>query len=89
MSSYHDLFITTSNIPRTPIFDLPMNLMLICTRSGGWELWENPFTDGKVIASEFADLGAGLRLDVRGHVIVDSLTQYDPEAKIQIVNSEL
>lgn len=66
-SSYHDLHITTAELPRTSIFDLPYELMVTCTRGGGWELYRN----NRLIAGEYDE--NGLRLDVAGHVIVDSL----------------
>lgn len=68
MSSYHDLHITTAFIPRTSIFNLPFNLMVTCTRLGGWELWESQV----LLAGEYSQ--NGLILDVDGNVIVDSLT---------------
>lgn len=68
MPSYHDLHITTRNFPRTALFNLPYDLMITCTRVGGWELWQN----NKLIAGEFDD--EGLLLDVGGDVIVDSLS---------------
>jgi hypothetical protein len=70
--SYHDLYITTKAIERTSIFDLPFGFMLTCTRAAGWELWNDPY--GKkpsLVAGEYDT--NGLRLDVAGHIIVDSL----------------
>jgi hypothetical protein len=69
MPSYHDLHITTAAVARTSIFNLPFGLMVTCTRTAGWELWEHE----KLIAGEYDD--HGLRLDVAGHVVVDSLTR--------------
>jgi hypothetical protein len=75
MTSYHDLHITTATVPRTSIFNLPFNLMVTCTRGGGWELWESQV----LMAGEYSQ--NGLILDVDGHVIVDSLTaKTDTEA---------
>lgn len=75
--SYHDLHITTALTPRTSIFDLPFNVRVTCTRLGGWELWGKTRGDHQpeleLIAGEYHDTN-GLRLDVAGHVIVDSLT---------------
>jgi hypothetical protein len=68
--SYHDLHITTVGIPRTSIFDLPYGYEVSCNRVGGWCLWLN----GEKVAGEY-DLG--LRLDVDGHVICDSLAEED------------
>jgi hypothetical protein len=76
-SSYHDLHITTDKIERTSIFDLPFNLMVTCTRTAGWELWRYPEVGPeKLVAGEYnndAEGKGGLRLDVGGVVIVDSL----------------
>ncbi len=66
--SYHDLYITTADIPRTSIFNLRYGYEISCNRVGGWCLW----LDNKPVASEY---GNGLRLDVAGHVICDSLTR--------------
>lgn len=73
MPSYHDIFVTTETIKRTSIFNLPFRLMVTCTRTGGWELWNGK----QVMAGEFDT--NGLRIDVSGVVIVDSLTPKPPE----------
>lgn len=70
--SYHDLHITTEHIPRTAIFDLPYGYEVSCNRVGGWCLWLND----KRVAGEYDE---GLRLDVAGVVICDSLTPVVPE----------
>jgi hypothetical protein len=72
--SYHDLHIECDGLPRTSIFNLPYNVSVHCTRTGGWEVWHRPDDRGeqKVLAGEYHM--RGLRLDVAGHVIVDSLT---------------
>jgi hypothetical protein len=67
--SYHDLHVTTEQIPRTSIFDLPYGLEVTCTRTGGWGLWDYPRS--KKLAGEY-DGPRWLVLDVAGHVIVDS-----------------
>lgn len=64
--SYHDLFITTPDITRTSIFNLPCNYKVFCTRAAGWELWVGDNLD----ASEYAK-DNWLVLDVLGNVIVD------------------
>ncbi|AOW48417.1 hypothetical protein [Acetobacter ascendens] len=64
--SYHDLFITTPDIPRTSIFNLPCNYKVFCTRAAGWELW----VGDNLAASEYAK-DNWLVLDVLGKVIVD------------------
>lgn len=83
--TYHDLYITTRRIPRTRIFDLPYGLEVNCCRVAGWTLWdmsrETPGTGrippsrGLKVAGEYEEAGRGLRLDVAGHVIVDSLSR--------------
>ncbi len=51
--SYHNLFITTENIKRTSIFNLPYGYMVTCTRVTGWELWQT------------TDLNERLRKDIK------------------------
>jgi hypothetical protein len=73
--SYHDLYITTQGIERTSIFNLPFNVQVICTRVGGWEVWNtHSSTDlnkWTLLGSEY-DEEKPLKLDVKGKVIVDS-----------------
>lgn len=78
--SYHDLHITTAQIPRTSIFNLPYGLQVMCTRTSGWELWDMnqvqhakglPPSRGVLVAGEYGGVGKWLVLDVAGHVIVD------------------
>jgi hypothetical protein len=71
--SYHDLFITTDKIKRTSIFNLPFGLEVACTKAAGWCLWRNAWAGqpAEMLAGEYDD--CGLRLDVAGHVIIDSL----------------
>lgn len=75
--SYHDLHITTATIERTSIFNLPYGYEVACNRVAGWGLYVN----GKTIAGEYARPDAGLRLDVAGHVIVDSLVDTTTEGE--------
>jgi len=75
LNSDHDLFITTPTLERTSIFDLPFNVMVTCTRTGGWELWQVPdsgIKDAKLLAGEYEGEDKWLLLDVAGRVIVDS-----------------
>ncbi|MFL5285973.1 MAG: hypothetical protein ACJ8AW_34600 [Rhodopila sp.] len=37
--SYHDLYITTSEIQRTSIRDMPFRVQVRCTRLSGWTVW--------------------------------------------------
>lgn len=71
--TYHDLHITTATIPRTSIFNLPYGVMAICTRAGGWEIWNRWDGTEELLGGEYHNT-KGLRLDIAGHVIVDSLT---------------
>lgn len=75
MPSYHDLHITTDDIPRTSIFNLPFGLEVSCTRVAGWQLWNmwGGHANAKLLAGEYDS--KGLRLDIDGRVIVDSLNQ--------------
>ena len=70
--SYHDLYVTTEEIPRTSIFDLPYGFSVECSRQTGWTLsFTNLDTMGmRVVAGEYND--NWMVLDVKGHVIVDS-----------------
>ncbi len=72
--SYHDLHITTAKIKRTSIFNLPFNLLVQCTRTGGWGLWDctGGIDKAVCIAGEYSLPEDWLVLDVNGHVIVDS-----------------
>lgn len=72
--SYHDLHVTTETMPRTSIFDLPYGYEVSCNRVAGWSLWFEggpDQLDPDLVAGEYHDWG--LRLDVAGHVIVDSI----------------
>lgn len=77
MPSYHDLHITTPEIDRTSIFNLPFNIEVSVTRASGWQVWDHydPLRPVK-LAGEY-DCN-GLILDVSGHVICDSLTPTQP-----------
>lgn len=74
MPSYHDLHVTTTDVPRTSIFNLPYGIQVTCSRVAGWELWRTAMrpADWQLLAGEYADPGKWLVLDVDGHVIVDS-----------------
>jgi len=77
--SYHDLHVTTAEIPRTSVFSLPYDLWVICSRISGWELWRTASRPAgwKLLAGEYASLDKWLVLDVDGSVIVDSRKQPD------------
>jgi hypothetical protein len=70
--TYHDVYIETADIPRTRLFDLPYGVEVSCTRIGGWRVWGD---DGKRLLGGEYEGAKGLRLDVGGLVIVDSLTR--------------
>ena len=73
--SYHDLYITTAEIERVSIMNLPYRVQVTCSRVSGWEVWARPERSLKeeLLGGEYAM--RGLRLDVNGVVICDSLTQ--------------
>lgn len=82
--SYHDLHITTADLPRTSIFNLAYGLEVTCTRVAGWRLWNNsertsPWlgapSEPTLVCGEYD--GKWLVLDVAGHVIVDSRKRSD------------
>jgi hypothetical protein len=85
--SYHDLHITTAEIPRTSIFNLPYGLQVMCTRVSGWQLWDMnqtqyggglPPSQGVLLAGEYDGEDKWLVLDVDGDVIIDS-REREPE----------
>lgn len=65
--SYHDVHITTEEIARTSIFDLPYGYELACTRVTGWQLT----LGDQIIAGEYEG-DRWLIVDVAGHVVIDS-----------------
>lgn len=79
--SYHHLYVTTAQIPRTRLFDLPFGLWVTCDRVGGWSLWDVsqvqrfdtlPPAGGVLVGGEYAGPDKWLVLDVAGYVILDS-----------------
>lgn len=73
MPSYHDLHVTTEDIPRTSIFNLPYGLQVVCNRVGGWAL-----IDGvNLLAGEYEGPDKWLILDVNGIEIVNSRDRED------------
>lgn len=70
--SYHDLHITTKDIERTSLSDLPHGYEVSCNRVSGWCLWKRSV----LVAGEY-DAPRWLVLDVAGHVIVDSRPEED------------
>jgi hypothetical protein len=81
LPSSDDVHITTAAFPRTALTDLPDCFLLTCTRAEGWALFECHVVEGpnigtcekRLIAGEYSGPGQGLRLDVGGIIIVDSL----------------
>jgi hypothetical protein len=73
--SYHDLYITTKDTERTSIFNLPYNVEVVCTRTGGWQVWHRPDDRGekRLLAGEYHT--DKLKLDVAGHIICDTLLE--------------
>lgn len=80
--SYHDLYVTTAEIPRTKLFNMSYAYVVECSRISGWELW---FRDGADIrtwenrAGEFSARNKWLVLDVNGVVIIDSRRNEEEE----------
>jgi hypothetical protein len=70
--TYHDLYVTTADIKRARIFDLPYGLDVRCCRVAGWQLWNMNTPEPVCLAGEFDGADKWLVLDVAGHVIVDS-----------------
>jgi hypothetical protein len=63
--SYHCLFITTPDIPRSSIFNLGYALEVRCTRVGGWELIAGELHERKAIAGEYNHRSQWLILEVQ------------------------
>ena len=74
MLTYRDVYVTTRDIRRTSLYDLPVTVILICDRVGGWTLW----ADDELLGSEF-DNEKWLRVDVAGSAIVDSQTDSEDD----------
>lgn len=74
--SEHNLFVTTSEGLRTFVGDLPGGCILTYTTKSGWSLLRevNPSTI-ILVGSEQHGGDHGLRLDVDGLVICDSLSK--------------
>ena len=77
--SYHDLHITTPDIPRTSIMDLPFRVRVSCSRVAGWIAWAlaEDGNERKFLGGEYDD--TWLVLDVAGHVICNSRDRAKPE----------
>lgn len=77
--SYHDLHVTTPDIPRTSLFNLEYGIVLTCSRVAGWTLYREGTPGviyGKprsiILGAEYDDPAKWLILDVGGIVILDS-----------------
>lgn len=70
--SYHDLYITTNEIPRTSISDLPFGVEVSCDRTTGWVVYYKQFKKEPVCMGSEFDEENWLVLDVKGTIIVDS-----------------
>lgn len=51
--SYHDVSVEWGGRAPELLFNLPFNLMLSCTRVGGWELYQHDGKDYLRIAGEY------------------------------------
>jgi hypothetical protein len=78
--SYHDLHVTTAEIERSSIFDLPYGLSVQCSRVSGWQLWRTAASlcDWTLLGGEYDGPDHWLVLDVAGTVIVNSRDRQDP-----------
>lgn len=66
--SYHDVSVEWGGRAPELLFNLPFNLMLTCTRCGGWELYDNVGQPTeRLLAGEYND--AKLIVRVAGEVI--------------------
>lgn len=87
MPSYHDLHITTAEIERTSIFNLPYGFRVECQRTTGWLLYDSGVRMSphlaepppRILAGEYEGRDKWLVLDVAGHVIVDSRRDSDDD----------
>jgi hypothetical protein len=70
--SYHDLYITMPDLPRTSILNLPYFAEVKCSRAKGWGVWGSSNGSSYLIAEEYETNGKWLILDIDGHIIVDS-----------------
>ena len=79
--TYHDLYITTAAIPRTSISRLPYGVKVTCSRVTGWSLLDESdgYNQARLLAGEYDD--KWLRLDVDGHVILDTEHWVDEEGE--------
>lgn len=73
--SEHNMFITTARLPRTFVGDLPRRYFLTYGVPEGWTLYETNPMGNIVVCRETLTGDLGLRLDVDGLVICDSLTE--------------
>ena len=79
MNGSQGLWVTTDAIPRTLFATLPAGFEVVCTHTTGWQFWFHAKDDtGELVsvklAEEFPMAGThGLRLEVQGFVICDSL----------------
>ena len=87
--SYHDLHITTEDMERTSISNLPYGMTVSCTRVTGWQVWHEATRalGPQLLAGEYAGSGKGLRLDVGGHIIIDTLSQPTTRRKLSTILS--
>lgn len=70
MRSYRDVTLVIGDRPPIKLSDAPPDYMLVCSRSGGWEVWQSFGTVRKMVASEFSE--------PKLKVIVDDFTVCGP-----------
>lgn len=64
--SYHDVYVTTADLGRRRLFDLPFGFELTCNRVAGWSLWRGD----TLVAGEYEGDEKALSIDVAGHKIL-------------------
>ena len=70
---YHDIYVTTADLGRRRLFDLPFGYEITCNRVAGWSLWKGD----TLIAGEFHEVP--LSIDVAGHPILGLQIDTDEE----------
>ena len=69
--SYHDAVVTLNGVDYC-LFDEPYDLMITCTRAGGWELWRNRGStvhEAKLLGGEYS--GDDFKISIAGHIICE------------------
>jgi hypothetical protein len=73
--TYDDVYITTEYRKRMALKDLPYGYRVTCDVHSGWQVWLTGPYDNQLIGGEHAAFNKGIRIDVYGFVICDSLRE--------------